>query len=497
MNDSNDKKAQLGQLAARQAGYFTAKQAIECGFPKRDHGTYCQRGKWLRADWGIYRLAESEPDSGFSTDQLAARFTFYSLWSRNRADRPQGIISHESALMAHGLLEYDPLAPVHLTVAPSFRKAVPADCILHKVHLRLSEIESRGSYLLTRRERTLADCQSAAAPAVESGENVLDVTPKPDDAASADLPPLPAFGLDDVFFAPADKKTGLYPAAHDYYFDQRTGRFERRALQAETIDQLAEGAWKMLSTSSPTRRNREAGFTLVELLVVTAIISVLAALLLPALENAASAARRISCANNLKQIFLGCSLYAAGSAGWFPQGRDEVYAIGSGYSGQQRYPQGMKFSKGPWYHDKIANMRTALNDEKILDSTSQALFCPASVYPKSVFTYFYSGHYATRKANLWLPHEYGYSWRPAFGQDDQFASSSLLVGDISVPAGGSCYGTYKGGGAVFHGTPAKVDGANFAHGDGHTKWTVASACEVNLSLVTQASIFTPKDANVP
>lgn len=67
------------------------------------------------------------------------------------------------------------------------------------------------------------------------------------------------------------------------------------------------------------KKRQQKGFTLIELLAVIAIISVLAALVFPAISKAKLAANDTKAISNIRQLMVGLNLFAADNKGRYPQ----------------------------------------------------------------------------------------------------------------------------------------------------------------------------------
>jgi prepilin-type N-terminal cleavage/methylation domain-containing protein len=95
---------------------------------------------------------------------------------------------------------------------------------------------------------------------------------------------------------------------------------------------------------------KRAGFTLIELLVPIAIIGTLVGLLLPAVQAAREAARRMSCSNHLRQIGLAVHGFHDSNKGMPPQA---TYAIGSTFSGYSVHARLLPYIEQQSVHDRV------------------------------------------------------------------------------------------------------------------------------------------------
>jgi predicted transcriptional regulator of viral defense system len=141
----------LFQIADSQQGYFTAQQAVECGYLRPHFHRYVASGEWVKAQRGIYRLANYPVTE---RPELA----LWSLWSRDRKGNPQGVWSHDTALDVYELSDVMP-AKTHMTVPNRFRKrvSIPKVLFLHYADLPKSDFREQQGYRITTPLRTLID----------------------------------------------------------------------------------------------------------------------------------------------------------------------------------------------------------------------------------------------------------------------------------------------------------------------------------------------------
>jgi prepilin-type N-terminal cleavage/methylation domain-containing protein/prepilin-type processing-associated H-X9-DG protein len=161
---------------------------------------------------------------------------------------------------------------------------------------------------------------------------------------------------------------------------------------------------------------RHGGFTLIELMVVISIIAVLIALLLPAVQSAREAARRVQCMNNLKQIGLAMHNYVSTHAvlppvcidpawigttpipqphqNWSQHARILPYLEQQVAYNQINWDFGARWSGDTVYSDLTAptgGSTDSIPQMTVLTLQIAAFLCPADVNPGSSTTFLVGG----------------------------------------------------------------------------------------------------------
>lgn len=176
-----------------------------------------------------------------------------------------------------------------------------------------------------------------------------------------------------------------------------------------------------MATSTSKKRQgcfclKNKAFTLVELLVVIAIISILAGMLLPALENAIGGAKTLTCMNNQKQLGSAFMMYADDFEGW---------SVATLSGGNYSSPKPRRLGFWTFHLSPYVNTEWDVADT-FPSSGTQVFYCP-SANPTSIYDF------GGQPANLL---SYGYSYY--FYDSTSFYYANKKISQLEAPSETLC-----------------------------------------------------------
>lgn len=221
--------------------------------------------------------------------------------------------------------------------------------------------------------------------------------------------------------------------------------------------------------------SRRNGFTLIEMLVVVAIISILASLLMPALSRSLNMAKQITCNSNLKQLGVVYQIYAGDYTDTLPVAR----------VGGNAWKKNWEFQIAPYIDASLPNGLQ-------IQPVNPLLACPATENPPTADTYYIPTNYAYH-LNMGAVGSESWMYPNAIDKCPKKLSRFLRPSEITITTDG------RGNSSTFYNSESMVDLGrhngfeSYLYVDGHVKmdeyYTLLAVSKISLSFDWYASNF--------